>query len=692
MSLAAHLGAPDRACPSGRGGQFEEIVPIHPFTFRLHGDWVDAARRLSTPLSGRGRPMVRRTRVGVAAAVVALMLNGAAVTGAPPAAAEDWSRCLSGAQNRQAVFARAADVSGVPVRVLLGVSYLQSRWDDHGADPSTSGGVGPMHLTLRDLSQYDDTKPGARGETASGSSAHVGTLASAAELTGYAPGRLRTDDVANVCGGAAVLASYQPTTVSQRPGDWSEAVARFSGAADEAAALRFTRQVFDVIRTGEARTTNDGHDLVLPATPGAEADVSAVESAGFLEPGLDAADCPAWLGCEVIPAPYEWYGEPNPYAYGNHDLADRPRDLSIDQIVIHNTEGTWDTALKLVTNPRYVSWQYTLRSADGHIAQHVDNRQVAWHAGNWYTNMHSIGLEHEGIAAEGATWFTEAVYQTSAALVRHLAAKYDVPTDRAHIIGHDQVPGHSPARVRAMHWDPGPFWDWEHYMALVGSPIKPDRRGRSSVVTVAPGFDDNRQTVTGCESDGTCEPQGTNFVYLRTEPRDDAPLVRDIGLRPDGSHSTTHVSDIGARAAAGHKFEIAQRSDDWLGVWWLGEIAWLHNPEDDPVVLPSQGATVAPAGEVAVPVYGRAYPEAAAYPEEIPPQEIIPLQYTLQPGQSYVLAADSVPTDYYYAKTYDDSLPGDHTVVRGDDEYLQIWFGHRIAYVRAADIRIEAAR
>ena len=31
---------------------------------------------------------------------------------------------------------------------------------------------------------------------------------------------------------------------------------------------------------------------------------------------------------------------------------------------------------------------------------------------------------------------------------------------------------------------------------------------------------------------------------------------------------------------------------------------------------------------------------------------------------------------------------GDHTVVRGTDPYYQIWFGHRIAYVRAADVRV----
>jgi hypothetical protein len=487
-----------------------------------------------------------------------------------------------------------------------------------------------------------------------------------------------------------VLASYQHGTSAGRPQAWSRSVALYAGAADEPTALRFARQVFDVLRTGEARTTTDGDRVVLPATRGARVDAAAVRAAGLLEPGIDKVECPAKLGCEAIPAPYELYG-PEASDYGNYDLADRPRDLDIDTIVIHNTEGTWDRALELVQDPTYLAWHYTLRSSDGHIAQHVANRNVGWHAGNWYTNMHSIGLEHEGIAAEGATWFTESMYRSSAALVRYLAHKYGVPMDRAHIIGHDQVPGHAPARIPLMHWDTGPFWDWEHYMELLGAPLRSRPgagRHHGDVVTVAPGFDGNQQTVTGCEDDGSCDPQGTNFVYLHTAPSLDSPLVKDEGLHTDGSYSTTKVSDIGARAAAGDQLVVSKRLGDWLQVWWLGREGWIHSPVDAPAVLPAKARVVRAAGDAEVPVYGRAYPEASAYPAEIPVQDVIPLQYTIKPGQGYVLADRDVPTDYYYAKTFDDSLAGDHTVVRGDDVYYEIWFGHRMAYVRAADVRV----
>jgi hypothetical protein len=492
-----------------------------------------------------------------------------------------------------------------------------------------------------------------------------------------------------------VLARYQRDAGGARDlGDWSAAVAHYSGADDQATALRFARQVYRVMWSGEARTTNDGQRMLLRPNPSARVDAAAVARLNLPVKG-GRPDCPAGLGCEWLPAPYQHYGK-SPGDYGNHDLADRQQDMDIDYIVIHDTEATYDTTLQLVSDPTYVSWHYTLRSADGHIAQHVDNSDVAWHAGNWYVNMHSIGLEHEGFAATGASWYTEALYQSSATLVRFLAAKYDVPLDRAHVIGHDQIPGTVPATVRTMHWDPGPYWDWEHYFDLLGAPIAADGDGSSSVVTVAPGFDDNQQVVTGCDGDAAtddvCPAQGTNFVYLYSQPSLDAPFVTDAGLVAPGQTphpSTTYVSDIGARAAAGQRLVVAAVQGDWTEVWWLGAEAWVHNPVSDPVLLPSRGTVVTATSEV--PVYGRAYPEAAAYPAEIPYQTVTPLQYTIKPGQAFVLADGDIETDYYYAKTFRCKYVAlDCTEVSGSDAYYEIWFGHRVAYVRAADVALQA--
>jgi hypothetical protein len=508
--------------------------------------------------------MAHRNRGRSAAVVAALITGGLAVVAGPQAQAADWSRCVDGPRDRQAVFARAAEVSGVPETVLLGVSYLESRWDDHGQQVSVSGGYGPMHLTQDAAAAHAAQRAAAKGDGTTVPRV-AGTLTQAARLTGMSREALRSDDVANVCGGAAVLASSQPRTTSERPADWSKSVASYAGTVDARERLQFAKQVFTVIRSGEARTTNDGQRVVLPATPDAAVKVSAVDAGGTIPSGNDALDCPRRLACESVPAPYELLGDgTNPGSYGNHDLANRPHQgLSIDYIVIHDTEGSYDTSVKLVEDPGYLGWHYTIRSADGHVAQHINPKNVGFQAGNWYVNMHSIGIEHEGFAAAGAAWYTESMYRSSATLVRYLAREYGVPLNRAHIIGHDQVPGITTANIPGMHWDPGPYWDWEHYMRLLGAPIAHRRdtgaAHRGDVVTVVPGFDGNRQPVTGC--DGTaaiCPTQGTNFVYLHQAPSADSPLVKDVGTA-SGVEPVDHRGGR-HRRAGGRGTEARRRS------------------------------------------------------------------------------------------------------------------------------------
>ena len=79
-----------------------------------------------------------RTATAVAAAVALLPLFGTAHAAEP-------GRSPSGAL--QQAFTAAAQRYHVPQSVLLGVSYLESRWDSHQGMPSVTGGYGPMHLT-----------------------------------------------------------------------------------------------------------------------------------------------------------------------------------------------------------------------------------------------------------------------------------------------------------------------------------------------------------------------------------------------------------------------------------------------------------------------------------------------------------------------------------------------------------------
>ncbi|MEV4753885.1 peptidoglycan recognition family protein [Micromonospora sp. NPDC049559] len=611
--------------------------------------------------------------------------------------------------SRQQLYAAAAAEYGVPEAVLLGVSYLESRWDGNAGTPSTSGGYGPMHLTdarhvagLPGGGHYDAGED-PRGDSARPAlavqhpeadappAAALQTLDSAARLTGTAAEALRSDPAANIRGGAALLSSYQralagPTGNASDPAAWYGAVARYSGSDSADAAAAFADEVFTTIRDGASRTTDDGHRITLAAHPGLNPARSWLDKLGLRELARpDGLECPPELPCEWIPAPYEQFGDGD---YGNHDLSDRPGRQKIEYIVIHDTEGSYAGTINMVQDPTYVSWNYTLRSVDGHIAQHVKAKDVAWHAGNWYVNAKSVGLEHEGFAAQG-TWYTEAMYRSSAKLVRYLALRLGIPLDRQHIIGHDNVPGILPGNVGGMHWDPGPYWDWSHYFDLLKAPFRTLGTPRTGLVTIDPDFATNRPAFTGCDTAGVpCPSRGSSSVILHSAPSADAPLVNDLGLRPDGTPDTMHISDHGARASAGQTYAVADRRGDWTAIWYLGQKAWFHNPPSAPAAKWSTGLVVTPKpGRATIPVYGRAYPEQAAYPAGVPYQAITPLQYTLAAGQRYAVGA-VLPSEYYRAVTFDGSSPGDWTVIRGDTTYVQIQFGHRIMFVNLADVQI----
>lgn len=152
----------------------------------------------------------------------------------------------------------------------------------------------------------------------------------------------------------------------------------------------------------------------------------------------------------------EW----TPATSSNYTASDRPQSYDLDYVIIHVTQATYADTLSIFRNPaKKVSAHYVVRSADGHVAQCVRERNVAWHAGNWDYNTRSIGIEHEGWVDKPA-YFTDALYEESAKLTAAICDQYGIPKDRAHILGHYQVPGTD-------HTDPGPNWDWTRYIRLV---------------------------------------------------------------------------------------------------------------------------------------------------------------------------------------------------------------------------------
>ncbi|MFK4223263.1 N-acetylmuramoyl-L-alanine amidase [Streptomyces sp. NPDC019890] len=143
----------------------------------------------------------------------------------------------------------------------------------------------------------------------------------------------------------------------------------------------------------------------------------------------------------------------------NWRLADRPDDYVIDRVVIHVVQGSFLTALKVFKDPGHGAAAHYVVRKDGHVAQMIRELDVAFHSGNRSFNERSIGIEHEGFVDRPAD-FTVAMYSSSAQLTARICARYDIPVDREHIIGHVEVPGTD-------HTDPGPHWDWNRYLALV---------------------------------------------------------------------------------------------------------------------------------------------------------------------------------------------------------------------------------
>ncbi|WP_327666587.1 N-acetylmuramoyl-L-alanine amidase [Streptomyces sp. NBC_00485] len=168
-------------------------------------------------------------------------------------------------------------------------------------------------------------------------------------------------------------------------------------------------------------------------------------------------DPPAGARAQAVDYPSaEW----QPATTSNYTVSNRPTACPVDRVIIHVTQETYPDTLSIFQNPRkQVSAHYLVRSADGHVAQCVREADVAWHAGNWDYNTRSIGIEHEGWVDRPA-YFTDALYEQSARLTAAICTRFGLPRDRAHIIGHYEVPGTD-------HTDPGPNWDWTRYIRLV---------------------------------------------------------------------------------------------------------------------------------------------------------------------------------------------------------------------------------
>ena len=144
---------------------------------------------------------------------------------------------------------------------------------------------------------------------------------------------------------------------------------------------------------------------------------------------------------------------------------------------VHTVQGSYAGCISWFKNcSANASAHYVIRSSDGQVTQMVSEANKAWHVGS--ENPYTIGTEHEGYVND-ASWYTTAMYKSSAALARDVVASgYGISGLRTFygaattgtlstgacvkIKGHQHYPNQT-------HTDPGVNWNWEYFYTLVNS-------------------------------------------------------------------------------------------------------------------------------------------------------------------------------------------------------------------------------
>ncbi len=323
-------------------------------------------------------------------------------------------------------FETAARKYMVPVELLLAMGYYNTLWEMPA--PSTSA-----------YRKGDTEGRGDYGMMQLAQNPSRNTLGKAAKLTGLSEDLLKQDRSANIEGGAALLSDLVGKTRSKSLDGWQEPLAEYAGTD------LYASQVYGVLESGASLTISTGERLELPPQDVEVPQVYTAQSAATNYPRA------VW----------------HPAASCNYTNSDREASFDISKIVIHVAEGSYSGTIGWFENCAAGSSAHYVVGRRGGVAQCVRDGDIAWHAGWWNTNKHSIGIEHAGYA-NNPNSFTRRMYHASARLSAWCCKKHKIPVDRTHIIGHNQVPGCSGSGGGTdCHTDPGRYWNWTKYMRLV---------------------------------------------------------------------------------------------------------------------------------------------------------------------------------------------------------------------------------
>lgn len=107
----------------------------------------------------------------------------------------------------------------------------------------------------------------------------------------------------------------------------------------------------------------------------------------------------------------------------------------VEGTICHWSVGTAESALAHFRDPSSRVSAHYIIDRDGRVIPVLPESSTAYHAGDFITNLRTIGIEHVG----GPAWlntFTGSQYVESARLHRELSARYGFPLDAQHVRPH----------------------------------------------------------------------------------------------------------------------------------------------------------------------------------------------------------------------------------------------------------------
>lgn len=570
---------------------------------------VTRPRHLEVSFRMRTRTLSRRVskrlalNLGFVLALLLAVMAGYTLTQthARPAAPLSANQALTQASQR----------TGVPVELLKAICYMEGRVSMNAGEASNDNGFGCMHLVKNQ--QFD-------------------TLDQAASELGVPVAQLKQDLGTNILGGAQVLREDALTISSNQQvptqlSGWYGAVAAYSDLRVRALALLYANHVYQILNHGFTLRTTTGETVTL-APQAVTPDTATASTLHASATGPSAQSCmagttdsnvdyPGAIDCLLAPSSlYDCNSATSP-SNCNYTSSTRPtsclvafpspvttQPCKVNQVVIHDTEGSLESALSEFmclgnTSPNTScvpsSVQYII-DTDGTVYQVLHEQDIAYHDGNFWSNTHSIGIEHVGYDATGYTWYNAAQYAASARLVAYLLKKYAIPLDHNHIISHGTVYASTSAEWN--HLDPGPYWLWDYYFNLISQQgvTNASTYAPPNTITLHPRTDQTLNGPPDANGNATELPGDYNFFFLYTGPSTKSGLIPQLGKNDPIDVSDNIEPDVSYSFV--DKATDAGGSGDTMYEIWYGELdqyqssssyfadaklAWLAVPPGDGV-------------------------------------------------------------------------------------------------------------